>query len=139
MLGIETADHKLLSIQAGETGSEQGRCRGGGLNGWRDRGADFFTDERDAIPRNTVRFERRTRLQEPSWPDALFLCFFHLFSSLKKVLPHPAQTTGVGHTRRKMRAQALSQLAGLHGRRPWRGPKGLTAALQRRPATAGTT
>ena len=36
-----------------------------------------------------------------------------------------------------MRAQALSQRAGLHGRRPSGGdPKGLTAALQRWPATA---
>ena len=34
-----------------------------------------------------------------------------------------------------MREQALSQRTGLHGRRPWRDPKGLAAALQRWPAS----
>src|SRR5262249_41576080 len=132
MLGVETADHKLLSIQTGETRSEQGSCRSGGLNRLRDRRADLFTDERDAIARDTIRLERRTRPSQPSRPDALCSCFFHLFSSLKKFCPTPHQPRGWGtQGGRCGHRRSRSRQACAGGGPPGRVPKGLIAAPQR--------
>jgi excisionase family DNA binding protein len=59
------------------------------------------------------------------------------FLLLEKVFAPARTDLGLGQTRRKMRAQALSQQAGLNGRKLLRGQKGLNAAHARVSATIG--